>query len=321
MKRNVQILLLIACMVPLLVQAKEETMEERKRRITRKYLRERTDMTYSDEVVPGDDVAAEEALADEKLNQADMEIERHEPGSRPPPPVWQPAPRTQNRNWLLSEPEEPADPYADPFAQEDPEDEPKNEAWTTWGTERESRYNESGYDSYYGEQPGSYDSTKQGWTSDPRTSFGEDMQSGFSQQRGQTFGSSEWLDQSRGNTYNSIFNQNRVQNPVPSGTETPVNPLYDSEWQPRTGTYTPYKSPYQMQREKQQEQRGGYTPYKSPYQTRRENQQKQWGGYSAPEQEYQRKDLFQQWKTKNAAPYDPMSEDAFIQKTMPNPRR
>ena len=105
MKRNVQILLLIACMVPLLVQAEEETMEERKRRITRKYLRERMDITYSDEVVPGADVESDDVLASEKFKETEVDLQRQEPGAVLPPPMRQPAPRTENRNWLLSEPE------------------------------------------------------------------------------------------------------------------------------------------------------------------------------------------------------------------------
>ena len=87
MKRNVQILLLVACMVPLFVQAEEETMEERKRRITRKYLRERMDIIYSEEVVPGDDVEAEGVLASEKLRQSDGGLDQQEPGMPLPPPV------------------------------------------------------------------------------------------------------------------------------------------------------------------------------------------------------------------------------------------
>ena len=157
--------------------------------------------------------------------------------------------------------------------------------------------------------------------SNPRTSFGEDMQSGYPQQGGQAFGSSEGLDPSRGQTFNSIFNPNRTQSPVPRETETPVNPLYNPELQSRPGSYTPYKSSFQTQREQRQEQWGGYSPYKSPYQTQREQQQKQWGGYSEPKQEYQRQDTFQQWKQRNPAQFNPMSDDAFIQEKMPKTRR
>lgn len=315
MKRNVQILLLFACAVPLLVRA-EETMEERKRRITRKYLRERMDITYSDEVVPGAQVEADDVFASEKFKEPEVDLERQEPGTMLPPPMRQQAPRKENRNWLLSEPEEPNDPYADPFARKDSKDETGKSDWmTTWGIERESspytdtqregRYNWRENDSFSGEQSGSYDSTRQEGSFGTRTSFGEGSQSGFPQQWGQPSGSPDGQDFSRGNPFNSIFNPNRAQSTVPPKTETPGDPSFGSDWQSRTGGYTPYKSPYQTQREQQQEQRGGYTPYKSPYQTQREQQQERWGGYSEPKQEYQRQDPYQQWKKKNPAQFDP----------------
>ena len=259
MKRNVQILLLFACVVPLLVRAEEETMEARKRRITRKYLRERMDITYSEEVVPGGDAENEDILASEKFKLPEVDLERQQPGAQMPPPVRQPAPRTDNRNWLLSETAEPDDPYADPFAEKDSKDEPEKTDWTTWGTERE-----------------------------PSPFIGTQRESRFNGRDDESF----------------------------SGQQA-----FESGLQPRTGGYTPYKSPYQTQREQQQEQWGGYTPYKSPYQTQREQQQEQWGGYSEPKQEYRRQDPYQQWKKKNPVPFNPMSDDAFIQETMPKTRR
>jgi hypothetical protein len=319
MKRNVQSLLLFTCVVPLLVQAGEETMEERKQRIARKYLRGRVDITYSEEVVPGADVEADDVLASEKFKEMEVDLERQEPGAVLPPPMRQPAPRTENRNWLLSEPEDSADPYADPYSRTDAKDEPEEYSWETWGserepapygsTQRESRYSPREYDSFYGEQSGSYDSTRQEGSFGTRTSFGEGSQPGFPQQWGRPSGSSEGQDPLRGNPFNSIFNPNRAERTVPPKTETPED-SFGSDWQSRTGGYTPYKSPYQTQREEQQERRGGYTPYKSPYQTQREQQQERWGGYNEPKQEYQRQDPYQQWK-KNQPQFDPMSDDLF----------
>lgn len=332
MKRNVQILLLFACAVPLLVRAGEETLEERKRRITRKYLRERMDITYSEEVVPDTDAGSEDVLASEKFKDPEVNLERQQPGAPLPPPVRQPPPRTENRNWLLAEPGEPADPYADPFDQMDSKDESKKNDWmTTWGAERESspyadpqrkgRYNWREYDSFSGEQSGRYDSTRQGGSFGARTSFGEEMPSGVPQQRSQTYGSPDGQDLSSENPFNSIFNQNRAQSTTLREIETPGNPSSESGWQPRTGGYTPYKSPYQTQRDQRQEQWGGYTPYKSPYQTQRDQRGGQGGRYSEPEQEYQRQDPYQQWKKKNPAQFDPTGNDAFIQQNMPKTRR
>jgi len=325
MKRNVQILLIFACLVPVFAGAREETMEERKRRITRKYLRERVDVTYSEMVVPDADAEDEDVLASEKFKQPQVDLQRQEPGAPILPPVQRPVSPAENRNWLLSEDSEMDDPYADPFSREDPyadpfalkdskDDSKKKSDWALGtegdsspyaGAQRESRFNWRNYGPSQGQQSGSYDPTRQGIFNprDPRASFAEGMQPGFQQQEGQIPGSIGEMDLSRGKTFNSIFNRERSQSPFVRETESPVARSFGSDAQ-------------------QQQRKGGYTPYRSPYQTQREQrQQPQRGGYSEPKQEYQRKDTFQQWKDRNPTPFDPTSDDAFVNEMMPKIRR
>jgi len=317
MKRSVQILLFFTCLAPVLAGAREETMEERRRRIMHKYLRERTTITYSDTVVPeARTEAEEEVLSSEKFKQPQVDLQRQEPGVAMPPPVPRPAPRAENSNWLLSEAPELDDPYANPFDRKDSKDEPKKKAdWTAWGmerdsspytgTQRESRFNWRDTGSSFGQQSSGYDSERQGIFNprDPRSSFTEGMQQGFQQQGRQTSGSFNGLDLSREKTFDSTFNQGRLQSPFKRETETPAKRSFGSDAQ-------------------QQQRRGGYTPYRNPYQTQHEQRRQQWGGYSSePKQEYQRKDAFQQWKDRNPTPFDPTSDDAFINEMMPKTRR
>ncbi|RKX46005.1 MAG: hypothetical protein DRP64_03855 [Verrucomicrobia bacterium] len=325
MKRSVQILLLFACLVPLCINAREETMEERKRRITRKYLRERMDITYSEEMVPGASDEDEDVLASEMFKELQVDLERQEPGAAIPPPVRPPAaPLVENQHWLLSEEDEADDPYAvdDPFAPEDPyamddpfapkesKREPRKTDWGTErnsapysGTQRESRFNRRDQDSARGQQSDSYDSPEQGifGPRNPRASSDEGVQPGFPQQDPRSFGSSAGQDPSRRTTFGPTFNQERQQSPFPRAAGSSTDRSYGLQQQPRTG---------------------GYAPYKSPYETQREQRRQQWGsGYSEPKQEYQRPDTFQQWKKKNEPRFDPTSDDAFIEEMRPKTRR
>ena len=322
MKRSVQILLLFACLVPLCVNAREETMEERKRRITRKYLRERMDITYSDEVVPDASAEDEDVLASERFKEPQVDLERQEPGAVMPPPMRpQPIPLVEKQHWLLSEEPEADDPYADPFAVDDPfapkksKDEPKKTDWTVWetekrssspytGTQRESRFNRRDQGSSREQQSGSYDSTGQGIFDprNPRASSVEGVQPGFPQQESRAFESPARQDPSRRKTFDPIFNQEQRQSPFSRAAGSSTDRSYGSgsQRQPRTG---------------------GYSPYKSPYQAQREQRQQQWGGYNEPKQEYRRPDTFQQWKEKGQPRFNPTSDDAFVEEMMPKARR
>ena len=55
-------------------------MEERKRRITRKYLRERTNVTQSDSMVPVDRPNEEQIADSKRFQEPKVAFERQEPG-------------------------------------------------------------------------------------------------------------------------------------------------------------------------------------------------------------------------------------------------
>jgi len=283
-------------------------MEERKRRIMRKYLRERMDITYSETVVPEASAEDEEVLSSEKFQEPQVDIQRHELGRALPPPVLRPVPPAQSRNWLLAEDPGPPDPYDGPSAAGDSKEELKKTDWTVWGTEREaspytttreSRFSWRDQGFSFGQQSGGYDSTRQQGIFDPRGPSAGDVQSGFPQQQAnQPFGLSAGSDLSREKTFfTPALNQERPQSPFPHETKSPADQSFGSGLQPRTSGHMPYKSPYQAQREQRQR------------------------GYNDPEQEYQRLNTFQQWKKKNQLRRDPMSDDAFIEETMPKIRR
>lgn len=316
MKRGVQILLLVTCMLPVLAGAREETMEERKRRITRKYLRERVDITYSDRAVPEAQLEDETVLDSEKFKEAQVELQRQEPGAAMPPPMRRPTPQPmENSNWLLTEESEQDDPYADPFADpfalKDSKDDSRSpDLWSNWnaksdtspysGTQRESRFNWRGDGNPSSSQPsGGYGATRQGIFGS-RDTFSGSTRPGYPQQNDQSSGSIDALDLSREKSFNPALDQTRLQSPFPIRTDSSRNGSFETEVQPRQGTYTPHKSPYEQQREQRK---------------------KQWGNYTEPQQEYRRPDRYQQWKKKSQPTFDPMSDDAYIEEMMPRSRR
>ncbi len=323
MKPSAQILLLIALLTPVLAGAREETMEERKQRIMRKYLRERAEITYSEMSLPDEEAEGKEILASEKFKQPQVDFQRQGGGAAIPPPVMRrPAPRVENSNWLLSETSEQDDPYADPFARKNSSDvlnaQTDRTGWdsqnTSFETEtpRESRYDRGG-----GSQTWGYGTAQQGFFNpkDPRTPSSESMWS-TSQQEGSVWGSRSpfgrqqeiqrpasmnTLDLSREKTFNSPLNQTQLENPFPS--EVQLNSRR-SEF--RTGRQT---------------SSGVYTPYKSSFQTQREQRQQQWKTHEETQPVYQKQNTFQQWKERNPVRYDPTADDAFIQEMMPKVRR
>lgn len=311
MKRSVQILLFATFMVSVFSAVGEETIEERKRRITRKYLRERMDLTYSDEVVPGESAEQEEVLASEIFKEPQVELSREEPGATVPPPrLPPPQMETENRNWLLSEPTETADPFADPFAVKDAEDEPKKNDWTTWGTEREplpygsrreNRFNGRNQEAYPEQQSQSYSPWRQNGVFNPRAPVEESVQQQYPQQRNSYARPYDGINSTQESGYDSTFSRRpQQQNPFSRETSPSSTQSFVPELKPRAGSYTPYRSPYE---------------------TQREQRKNQWNSYGAPEQEYRRQDPYQQWKEKNHSPFDPMGDDVFINETVPKLRR
>lgn len=285
-------------------------MEERKRRIMRKYMREHSNISLSELEVPFVDPAENELADSEQFQESQIDLQRHEGGvPLPPPPPRQPRPAV-NRNWLLA---------VDPLdAADSGEPEKKKQDWSSWGTQRDSGYSRLeqvdkspysfGYGSRQEEDPGlrgfkpfSFGSDSSGLQSQGSI-LGEESPGIFGQR--QQDGSNESgfgsLNTPRDRGYNPMLNKGSLQNPfqrqaTPSATD---RSLFGSG---NTGA--------------------GYVPYKSPYETRRQQQQQTWGKQNQPSQEYKPQNPYQNWKDRNADRYDPTADDAFINERMPKSRR
>jgi hypothetical protein len=114
MNRIVQIFLFSAVLAG---TVNAETMEERKVRLTRKYLHERQEIVQS-AVVLFDDKENEQVLDSEKFQQGQKDFSQQQGSSLGRPVVVQAssARSSQQGSWLLSEDDALTDPYADPFA-------------------------------------------------------------------------------------------------------------------------------------------------------------------------------------------------------------
>lgn len=165
MNKTIQILLLCA-VLPLGVQARKETLEERKQRIMRKYMREHAQVSDSELYVPSDQPEEDEkVMASETYGETKDMFERQEGVNMPTMPRRpMPMPRqTERSSWLLDDTEldEESDPYADPFALDktdktldskrslSPWDRTQQDSSSLYGSSRDSRYGSS-YESSYG---------------------------------------------------------------------------------------------------------------------------------------------------------------------------
>lgn len=311
MKRGVQIVLMVVCLVPLLSPAGDETMAERKQRIMRKYLRERSNISLSELEVPFVDPDADELADSEQFKETQVELQRHEGGSPLPPPPPRPLRQTVNSNWLLD---------VDPLDAADSEEAEKSQQDRSgWGAQRRSGYDrlDQADQSPYSLGYGSRQEEAGGLREYKSFSFGNDT-SGF-QRQGTVVGEGAprifgqrpqegsdgsglgGLNTPRDRTYNSTLNQGRLQSPF-QRQPTPFATDRSVFGSGNTGA--------------------GYTPYKSPYETRRQQQQQQtWGQQNQPRQEYKPQNPYQNWKDRSADRYDPTADDAFINELMPKTRR
>jgi len=298
-------------------------MEERKRRITRKYLRERTVLAQSEWMVPEAYADDEAVLNSEKFLEPEVDLQRQEPGMAPPrPPQRRPMPQAQNSNWLLDVDPLQDDPYASFLAPAKKTEEKPQADWSAWGNNQKASPSAGAQsDSLFyqrdaaDEQPSStFDLMRQGKFNpqDSRAFSAEGMPQGFPQnpalgspyqsyQSGiQNPYSASGLDLSRDRAYNSPQNSGRLRSPYSLNSQADENGKFGSGAQQR---------------------KGGDTPYKSPYQIQREQRQQQGGGYRKPETEFRRQDPYQKWKEQNSNRLDPTRDDAFIDELMPKARR
>jgi hypothetical protein len=321
MKQTVQILLIALCLFPLCSSAEEETMEERKRRITRKYLRERTNVTQSDSMVPVDRPNEEQIADSKRFQEPKVAFERQEPGmqmqQQSPPQQTIPRPAV-NRNWLLADDSEESDlnaedPYANPFSSKSSESKKATQQdWTSWSKERESAaYEKSQGDSWsQSRMPGStfkkrsseYEPNQPtGLYSGKESMFSNDgTLPGYQQQeRSSIVPRTNW-DATRNKALNPEVEQSYLQSPFQSRKDSSVGLFSGSD---------------SSSAEKR------YTPYKSPFEVRREERKQQWGTVIKPEETYQKPSTYQSWKDKNKTRLDPTRDDFFIDELMPKTRR
>ncbi len=323
MVKSVQILFLIA-LFPLLGQAREETMEARRQRIMRKYLHDRASVSESGFAVPEFE-ENERVIASEKLQGADIGIEREERVTPvPPPPRAKPAAKPSDRNWMLSDDEADnflKDPYADPFAVKEEEPTKKKEdLWKQWGYgEKQDRESSGRRQNTYSSQYGNQDSERRSGL------FSERF--GSSERRGVYSTDSSRQEYSSGYKRTDIFGRQQpstYQQPT-EGSGYPQTRTYGSS--PDSGLLT---TPYSQDRfssgsdERERERQGafGNTPYKSslPSDPRSRYSTQTGGSRNETQTEYQKTDPFKDWKQRE---YNQKwkGDDAFVNEMLEMDRR
>jgi hypothetical protein len=311
MRKTVQILLLAALLLPLVGDAREETLEERKTRITRKYLRKRMSVAQSGLYVPSDLPEEDErVLESEKYKELEKDaLKKSQETTRPMPlPVRRlPIREQQDSNWLLdgASEDEMVDLFADPFATTQPDDSSSNDRSYWSGQRNDDEQSESRYNPY--------SSRDQGRSGSSSVWDGRNDQQGYGTYGRQTTGMGT---DNKGSAYSGgELGSKRTYGATPDSgllLDTPY-PQIDSQ-DPKF---------YRRSDTEEEKRPGSYTPYKSPYQTRREQQQqKSWSGVdsSTKKQEYQKPSTVEQWKSRNKA-YDPTADDAYINEMMKSDRR
>jgi hypothetical protein len=312
MKRLVYLFIITAFLGPVGGNAEAETMEERKQRIMRKYLRERQTLVQSDLELP--QIEEDERISDsEKFNELDVDLGKERRVPPPQVPMAQPVPMQSQQNWLLQEEEDvDADPYADPFALNKGEE--RSESAVEWWAEWRSRQEEQAAEKqsgavenfWSGRDSGNYDPGRQPVYG--QSGYGQtDYSSRYGQDPGET-GRSYY-----GSSPRSAYGSQPRVGSGPYGTTR-----YGSS--PSSGMLE-WSSPSFGSDEDETRSATGYTPYKSPYETRREQRQQTQQGYAQPEeQEFSRPTPYQKWKDDNQG-WDPAADDAYLNELMRRNRR
>ena len=327
MRPKVQILLIVLCAFSVL--ADQESMEERRRRIRRKYLRDRVDITYSVDEISGAE-AADEASGvseSEKYSEPQVGIEAHDMHAEALRPVQPLRPAlTVHRNWLLDT-AETGDPYALPSGEETPTEEEDRTApdWTADPSRSASPYSDIFLESRFGRQdevspyPGS---AVQGTSAEPRGIY--------SSRSPYASGTSPAYPVQEGGTPPVTRVPDRMSPVAPLYSPLPGSELrspdispaypYGSTAQPSTGVYnpyqtSPYRSPYGTSGQERQPSAGTYSPYRAPYGSGQQPTQP--GSYTPQQQsEFQRQNDFMQWRQRRQGTVNPLSDDAYIQEMM-----
>jgi hypothetical protein len=327
MKRSVQILLLAAYLAPMAAVARQETMEERKLRVTRKYLRERSAISQSDEMVPGITEEDEAVLEAERFKAPESAFKGDTRSDLPQPaPPQRPVPRQQQtRNWMLAADPEFAEFYADPGSVA----EKKEEAI-------QSQLEQRPIDRYV-EQSDPYGETQRSsrWF-ELRDDRGRSDRRGFglSQPRTRGFRASTAQEGEKGMQSEGFFSFGRQ--PINDRRTTPDTTADTSQLSlPQGGTYPASREPARLTSPftvPSSSSRVGTYPstsrrmervpeYKSPYQPSQDLRMQPSSQRRETQEPYRRVDPYKQWKERNPAPFDPMGDDAYINEGMPKLNR
>ena len=317
MNRNIYALLTAAVIGSVLSVAQAETMEERKQRIMRKYMRERQDIVQGDFAMPEAVQEDVRVVESEQFNELEEGFERQK-GVTMPRRVqpYQPVPLESERSWWLETAELEEDPLANPFSSKADAGEESGDSWSPWSKRDDS----SAYGSAYGQQrddredayPGSQSAfgmqTESGngspvsgmpykrYTSrrSPATRESDQMPGVYGRQQTDTRATdSRWgLDSAV--RYESSPSPGLIQSSLPSRTDT-------------QGWSSQNKIP-------------GYTPYKSPYQAEGNEQRRYGGNLQSQSPQYTRPNNYQKWKDSNKA-WDSTSDNLYLDELMRNDRR
>ncbi|MDZ8118832.1 hypothetical protein [Pontiella agarivorans] len=303
MNKSVQILLALA-LFPLVVNARKETLEERKQRIVRKYLRENAAITQSDMVVPSEMEEDERVLDSEKLKEVkDNSLQREDVSGKPfipPPPQPRPVPR-ENANWLFGDAEEEVtefDMYGNPVDSSVDNDD------SLWSWDRAEKEKPERRRETYSRSDGRGDGSVRDSKSSGAGAWGQpDRNSSIFQTDSALFGRSRNMDRGGSGTDFGLQGKSRrtYGSDPEEGLLSPF-PQYRSSGETKSSGFgTPSQQAHQ--------------PYKSTYEQEREQRQKQWNGLNQnlekQEDQFKRTDSYKQWKDRNKS-YDPLSDDAYL---------
>ncbi|QBG48867.1 hypothetical protein EGM51_16215 [Verrucomicrobia bacterium S94] len=303
MNKFIHILLMLA-LLPVVVSAREETLEERKQRIVRKYLRENATITQSEIVVPSEMEEDERLLESEKFRDTkDMSLEREEPLDKPfiPPPPARPVPKA-DVNWLLGDSDEEVtefDMYGNPIDSASVESEDNLWSWDRSGKDGTERRRET-----Y-----SRDGERRAERS-VRDYFGRETRvPGDGERASSPFQTDSGLFGRSRNTYSSGFglqgNRRTFGADPEEGLLSPFPQYRSSDSSQQYGGTTGSGT----------QSRQGHQPYQSAYEQEREQRRKQWEGLNQnlekQEEQFKRPDTYQRWKERNKS-YDPLADDAYL---------
>lgn len=318
MNKSVQILILLA-LFPTLGMAREETLEERKQRIVRKYLRESMTLEQSGMIVPSDLPEDERVTDSEKFKDAEISLQR-EDGSptaavlppRPPRPVA----RRANSNWLLDTDEGTTDAYGNPVTASTIDS--GDDLWSAWdgssekkATSEIDRQDRRSYDPSRN-SPYSRQNAERG-TADAQNAqnalYGNQPNSRYG--RTEDANRTDLFGRTRSDYSSGLNVQGTGSNPYGS----------DPEQGMLTSPFPQLNSSGQERSSLEQERRQSYKPYQSSYDKQREERSQQ-QQYTQPQQqqEFKRPDSYQQWKERNKT-WDPTADDAYLNETMQKNKR